>query len=119
MELWIPITIAAAFFQNLRFMLQKHLKGRLSTFGVTYARFLFAAPLAVVFALWMVGFDTADGCRKSCPGFWAMQSIGGVAQIMATALLVALFSLAKFRGRRGVFQDRDGADRHCGAGTAG
>jgi len=27
MELWIPITIAAAFSQNLRFMLQKHLNG--------------------------------------------------------------------------------------------
>jgi len=33
LELWIPITIAAAFFQNLRSALQKHLKGRLSTAG--------------------------------------------------------------------------------------
>ncbi len=27
-EAWIPLTIAAAFFQNLRSALQKHLKGR-------------------------------------------------------------------------------------------
>ena len=33
MELWIPITIAAAFLQNLRSALQKHIKGRLSTAG--------------------------------------------------------------------------------------
>ncbi len=31
MELWIPITILAAFSQNLRSALQKHLKSRLST----------------------------------------------------------------------------------------
>ena len=29
MELWIPITLVAAFFQNLRSALQKHLKDRL------------------------------------------------------------------------------------------
>ena len=48
MELWIPFTIAAAFFQNLRFMLQKHLKAtRLTTAGATFSRFIFAAPLAL------------------------------------------------------------------------
>ena len=31
MELWIPITIAAAFLQNLRSALQKHLQGSLGT----------------------------------------------------------------------------------------
>ena len=37
MELWIPITIFAAFMQNIRFMLQKHLKTkRLSTGGATF-----------------------------------------------------------------------------------
>jgi hypothetical protein len=48
MELWIPITIAAAFLQNLRSALQKHIKGRLSTSGAAYARFLYAWPLALV-----------------------------------------------------------------------
>ena len=47
MELWIPVTLAAAFSQNLRNALQKTLKGRLSTWGATASRFVFAAPLAV------------------------------------------------------------------------
>jgi hypothetical protein len=41
---WIPITMAAAFFQNLRSALQKHLKGQLSTTGATFSRFAYAAP---------------------------------------------------------------------------
>ena len=49
MELWIPVTLAAAFSQNLRNALQKTLKGRLSTWGATASRFVFAAPLAVLF----------------------------------------------------------------------
>ena len=47
MELWIPVTIAAAFFQTLRFMLHKVLSmGGLSTAGSTFARFAYAAPAA-------------------------------------------------------------------------
>ena len=47
MELWIPITIFAAFMQNLRSSLQKYLKGQLSTSGATFSRFAYAAPLAL------------------------------------------------------------------------
>ena len=57
MELWVPITIAAAFFQNLRSALQKHLKGRLTNTGATFSRFAYAAPLAVTYipalSLWL------------------------------------------------------------------
>ncbi len=37
-EPWIALTVAAAFFQNLRSALQKHLKDRLSTAGATWVR---------------------------------------------------------------------------------
>ncbi len=50
---WIPITIFAAFMQNLRSVLQKHIKGRLSTGGASYVRFLYALPLSYVL-LWAV-----------------------------------------------------------------
>lgn len=43
-DLWIPITIAAALFQNIRSSLQKHLTGTLSTLGATYVRFFYAVP---------------------------------------------------------------------------
>ena len=95
MELWIAISIAAAFVQNLRFMLQKHLKGQLSSFGATYARFLWAAPLAlitVVFLTWLRG-DPLPGITK---GFLIFGAIGGITQIVGTALLVSLFSFRNF-----------------------
>lgn len=95
MELWIPITIAAAFFQNLRSALQKHLKGQLSTSGATFARFLFAAPLA---ALYVAGLHELGGLAVPAvnPAFVAYFVVGGVAQIIATGLLVSLFSLRNF-----------------------
>ena len=49
MELWIPLTIAAAFFQNIRSAMQKHLKGKLSTLGASYVRFVYAWPIALVY----------------------------------------------------------------------
>ncbi len=48
-ELWVPITIAAAFMQNLRSALQKHLKSKLSDAGVTSVRFFYAWPFVVLY----------------------------------------------------------------------
>lgn len=95
MELWIPITIAAAFFQNLRSAFQKHLKGVLSTSGATFSRFAFAAPLAALYACGLAvlfGFPLP----RPNPTFALYGAIGGVAQISATALLVYLFSFRNF-----------------------
>jgi drug/metabolite transporter (DMT)-like permease len=96
MELWIPITIAAAFSQNLRFMLQKHLKATgLSTGGATFARFLFAAPLAaglLAVLMWVNCWD-APAINARFVGFAVM---GGLAQILATMFMVALFSQRNF-----------------------
>lgn len=95
MALWIPITIAAAFAQNLRFMLQKHLKAtKLTTGGATFARFLFAAPLAVllVVVLSNLGWDVPQGSPRT----WVFVVIGGTAQILATMLVVALFAERNF-----------------------
>ncbi|MDJ0895534.1 MAG: hypothetical protein QNJ92_10380, partial [Alphaproteobacteria bacterium] len=84
MELWVPITIAAAFFQNLRSALQKHLKAQLSTSGATYARFLYAWPLALIYvgALWQ-GQGLAIPAPSVTFAVWCM--LGGGAQILATA----------------------------------
>lgn len=94
-EAWIPITVAAAFFQNIRTALQKHLKGRLSTAGATHVRFLYGLPFAV---LYVGGLYTVAGFDLPVPNpnFYIFVVIGGLAQILATALLVALFSLRNF-----------------------
>jgi drug/metabolite transporter (DMT)-like permease len=95
MELWIPITIGAAFFQNLRSALQKHLKGSLSTSGATFARFLFAVPFAGVY---LAGLHLVLGDPGiDFNGTFAVHTmVGGLAQIVGTALLVSLFSMRNF-----------------------
>ena len=95
MALWIPVTIAAAFFQNLRNVLQKSLKGRLSTWGATASRFVYAAPLAaLVFAALSGG--TGQGVGRPPADFFAYGMAGGLAQILATGLLISLFSKTNF-----------------------
>lgn len=94
-ELWIPITIAAAFSQNVRSALQKHLKSRLSTGGATYVRFFYAVPFALIYAASLhKGFEFPLPEPNLKFAFFGV--IGGVAQIVATALLVYLFSFRNF-----------------------
>ena len=50
-ELWIPVTIFAAFCQNLRSAVQKHLKGVLSTAGATFSRFGYGVPVLAAYVL--------------------------------------------------------------------
>jgi len=95
LELWVPITIFAAFCQNLRSALQKHLKGQLSTSGATFSRFLYAAPLA---ALYVLGLATIAGYPLPQPNatFLTYAAIRGLSQITATALLLYLFGFRNF-----------------------
>ena len=60
MDAWIPITVAAAFFQNLRSALQRHLKGVLSTTGATFSRFAYAAPLALAYVAAFITYRVAS-----------------------------------------------------------
>ena len=81
--------------QNLRSALQKHLKGTLSTSGVTFCRFVYAAPLVLVYVAALgegYGFEWPD----PNPRFALFAMLGGITQISATALLVYLFSLRNF-----------------------
>ncbi|MGK7754282.1 hypothetical protein [Roseovarius sp. C03] len=63
-EPWILLSIMAAFFQTLRFMLQKSLSmGTLSALGATFARFAYAAPMAALLAGGMRR-GPGWGCRR-------------------------------------------------------
>ena len=95
MELWVPITLVAAFMQNLRSALQKYLKGSLSTSGATFCRFVYAVPLALVYVA-ALGEGYGFAWPEPNPRFALFSMLGGVAQITATALLVYLFSLRNF-----------------------
>lgn len=93
--LWIPLTVAAAFLQNLRSALQKHLKGRLGTTGATFVRFGYGFPVAIVYVACLV---LVAGLPLPTPNtaFLAYGAAGGLAQIAATALLVSLFDARNF-----------------------
>jgi drug/metabolite transporter (DMT)-like permease len=95
MELWVLITIGAAFGQNLRSALQKSLKGRLSTGGATYSRFIYAAPFALAYITGLV-IVTGVELPSTNLRFFTFGAIGGVAQIIATFLLVHLFAYRNF-----------------------
>ena len=93
--LWIPITLAAAAFQTARNAFQRGLTGELSALGATYTRFLFGFPFAALYALAV--FTLADVARPApAPAFFGWAALGGVAQILATALLLQLFQLRNF-----------------------
>ncbi|MDO6584476.1 DMT family transporter [Salipiger sp. 1_MG-2023] len=96
MELWITVTLFAAFFQTLRFMLHKVLSmGALSATGSTFARFAYALPPALLFlGAWML--QSGQPWPQLPPAFWAYAWVGALGQILATICVVALFQQRNF-----------------------
>ena len=95
METWIAITIGAAFVQNIRSSLQKHLRGKMGTAGATFVRFGFGVPFALLFlsiALTGTGaqLPTLNG------GFALWIVLAAIAQILAQVLLIILFTQRNF-----------------------
>lgn len=96
MSMWIPVTLAAAIFQTLRFMLQKHLSTtQLSASGATFARFAYSAPLILLILGAYLG-ATGRSLPILTPTFWTFAAIGGLSQILATVCVVALFKQRNF-----------------------
>ena len=81
--------------QNLRSSLQKYLKGQLSTTGATFTRFAYAAPLALLY-LWAVQYVGDYELPAVSGEFLTYAMVGGLSQIIATGLLVYLFSFRNF-----------------------
>ncbi|SDE68959.1 EamA-like transporter family protein [Salipiger thiooxidans] len=96
MDLWIAVTLSAAFFQTLRFMLHKVLSmGALTSTGSTFARFAYALPPALLFTgiyLW----STGQGWPQLDWAFWIYAWIGALGQILATICVVAIFRQRNF-----------------------
>jgi len=95
MELWIPLTIGAAFFQNIRSALQKHLSGKLSTLGAAYVRFLYALPIALIYLIGLAAY-TDKPLPDISSQFLLYAVLGGICQIMFTVFLLWLFSFRNF-----------------------
>lgn len=92
---WIPITIWAAFCQTIRTGLQKQLKGRLSTNGASFTRFVYGLPLALAYLGAVIG-ATGRAMPDAQVEFYAWTALGAVAQILATNLLILALSMRNF-----------------------
>ena len=96
MDAWIPITIAAAVAQTLRFMLQKHLKSTsMTTVGATFSRFVYSAPLVALIMVFYSNYS-AQAFPDLNSRFWIFALVGGLSQILATLCVVELFSERNF-----------------------
>ena len=93
---WIPVTIAAASFQTVRFMLQKVLSSvTLSSGGATFARFAYSAPFILTGLALYLGL-TGQALPELSARFWTFGLIGSLSQILATVCVVALFKQRNF-----------------------
>ncbi len=93
--LWIPITLVACAAQVLRNGAQASLTGRIGTLGATQVRFVFGLPFAVLFLLAGLAI-TGEGLPHLNAGALRWGSLGAVAQIAATALMLLVMHKRAF-----------------------
>ena len=96
-EIWIPITIFAAFSQNLRSIYQKKLQKNMSNISSTYTRFLFGLPFVLIYFLFLYNFSNSKFLVSNINiTFLLYCLIGGISQIIATFLLLKIFKTNNF-----------------------
>jgi drug/metabolite transporter (DMT)-like permease len=95
LPLWIVITIAAAFLQNVRSSVQKYLKSRMGTTGATFVRFGFGMPFVLLLVA-ALHYQVGYAIPPISPKFLGWMIVGALSQIGATFLLVHLFSFRNF-----------------------
>ena len=96
-ELWVPITILAAFSQNQRSIFQKKLQDKMSSISSTYTRFLFGLPFVIIYFLFLNYFsNTTFQISNINITFFIYCLFGGLSQIMATFLLLKIFKTSNF-----------------------
>ena len=93
--LWVVFTVIAAFAQTVRNAMQRELTASLGTVGATHVRFLFGFPFVLLF---LAGVLMATGMPLPRPGlsFWPWVIDGAVAQVAATALMLAAMGERSF-----------------------
>jgi drug/metabolite transporter (DMT)-like permease len=93
--LWALFTVIAAGAQTVRNATQRELTTRLGTVGATHVRFLFGFPFALVF---LAGVMIVLGQELPRPPlvYWPWVIVGALAQIAATALMLAAMNDRSF-----------------------
>ena len=93
--LWIPFTLFAAFMQSWRNAFQNELSKEVSTAGVTFARFIYASPIAGIYLWGLYQYKSAPIPSFSHTFLYTVL-LASISQIIATALMVMLFRLRNY-----------------------
>ncbi len=93
--LWAVFTLIAAAAQTARNAMQRELTATLGTVGATHVRFLFGFPFAVLFLIGVLTVTGSDLPRPSLT-YWPWITLGFVAQIAATAMMLSAMSSRSF-----------------------
>ena len=92
---WVLATLIAAAAQTARNAAQSGLTARIGTLGATQVRFLFGLPFAAVF-LGLAALGTGEGIPALTGTSLAYTTLGAVAQIGATALMLVTMKSRSF-----------------------
>lgn len=93
--LWVVFTLVAAAAQTARNALQRDLTETLGTAGATHVRFLFGLPFALLFLAAVLAATGEPVPEPNWP-FLGWTAFGGLAQIAATALMLAAMRRRSF-----------------------
>jgi drug/metabolite transporter (DMT)-like permease len=94
-HLWIFASLAAAFFQAMRYAALKELNRHLSATVTTYVRMLFGLPFLAAYLFASMHW-TGEAMPATTPRFWAFVSLTAILQFLMTLLVVRLFQLGNF-----------------------
>lgn len=93
--LWVPVTLLASAGQVARNTMQRRLTEVIGTVGATQVRFVYGLPFACLFLAGILSL-TGEPLPRPGPGFVGFLLLGGVAQILATALMLAAMRMRSF-----------------------
>lgn len=98
MNVWITFTVFAALMQAVRTAGQKQLTSSVSPMAATLVRYVFGLPFAIAYLLFLERYDAVTHLSNAIqiPRFVTYALLAGVAQILATFLLVKAVSFKNF-----------------------
>lgn len=93
--IWLPASLCAGLFQAWRTAIQQRLRRELSVSGAGLVRYLFGVPVAIVLTVgWLaVHHETVPQLDAI---FMVLAALAGLAQILATNLLIMAFGYRNF-----------------------
>lgn len=94
-HLWIALAVTGALLQAIRTAAQRDLNKHLSTLATTYVRSLYGLPVLVLYLLVVLAM-TGERTPRFDLAWLVYTFIGAMAQVVATMLLIRMFSLRSF-----------------------